>query len=395
MKIKTVCEITGLTSRAIRVYIDEKLIDPRFSENYLGRRSFDFSEDDIIALKNIAVLRKYGFSIDDIRKILLDTQNSIEVIESVKCRTHDQLEEYSERLNALSCLEENKAYSFSELSEVLSRTETDAKTPIDSGTILKGIVRIFKSIAIFIAVWLPFALCLFSICLDLTTYAYPKLSVKFILLTVLTLIPSISFLALSKTNLNCKKTIKIIVLCFCIVSVPFSFIFPFGIVKRSETSDFRNYRKFDPDCLASRDDIFQELFPQWPNYFENVKNEHGEFETVYLDAKYYYQFFYGMDYTFDIYAEWPLNDEEFVTEVIRVKEVFEKRAPYVEITKGDYSCLIMYEVYNVTDKPFEKVTDNYTYYIFAYNEKTNTVRYIYCSSLENGVDQPYYLQLDW
>ena len=90
-----------------------------------------------------------------------------------------------------------------------------------------------------------------------------------------------------------------------------------------------------------------------------------------------------------------MNDEEFVTEVNRVKEVFEKRAPYVEITKGDYSCLIMYEVDNVTDKPFEKVTDNYTYYIFAYNEKTNTVRYIYCSSLENGVDQPYYLQLDW
>ena len=75
MKIKTVSEITGLTSRAIRVYIDEQLIAPKFTENYLGRRAFDFSEQDVAALQSIATLRKYGFSIDEIRNILLDAQN--------------------------------------------------------------------------------------------------------------------------------------------------------------------------------------------------------------------------------------------------------------------------------------------------------------------------------
>ena len=59
--------------------------------------------------------------------------------------------------------------------------------------------------------------------------------------------------------------------------------------------------------------------------------------------------------------------------------------------KGDYSCLILY---NGTE-PFERVTNSYTYLIFAYNEYTNTVRYICCDSLENGADQPYYLQLEW
>ena len=39
--------------------------------------------------------------------------------------------------------------------------------------------------------------------------------------------------------------------------------------------------------------------------------------------------------------------------------------------------------------------ENYYYYIFAHNDKTKNVRYICCTSLENGVDQPYYLQLDW
>ena len=136
----------------------------------------------------------------------------------------------------------------------------------------------------------------------------------------------------------------------------------------------------------------------WPHYFENVKNEDGEWEAIYLDAKYYYRFFYGMDYTYDIYAEWPLEADKFGEEVQRVKGVFGKAIadnPYgykfVEIEKGEYTCLILYS----GDEPFQKATNNYQYLIFAYSETTYSVRYIYCDSLENGVDQPYYLQLDW
>ena len=111
-----------------------------------------------------------------------------------------------------------------------------------------------------------------------------------------------------------------------------------------------------------------------------------------------------MDYTYDIYAEWPLEKEEFDKEVARVKSVFEEHAPkktdsfsrYTTIQKGDYTCLINYSCYNPKDEPFEPATDSYTYYIFAYNEKDLKVRYIYCDSLENGGDdQPYYLELDW
>ena len=69
MKIKDVCDLTGLTSRTIRVYIDECLIKPEYTENYLGRRAFNFSENDIATLKNIAILRKFGFSIPEILKI--------------------------------------------------------------------------------------------------------------------------------------------------------------------------------------------------------------------------------------------------------------------------------------------------------------------------------------
>ena len=72
MKMKAVCEATGLTDRTVRYYIDENLISPLYTENYLGRKTFDFSDADIQQLKDIAVLRKFGFSIGEIRQFPMD-----------------------------------------------------------------------------------------------------------------------------------------------------------------------------------------------------------------------------------------------------------------------------------------------------------------------------------
>ena len=396
MKIKAVCELTGLTARTVRVYIDEKLIAPKFTENYLGRRSFEFSQSDIAALQNIATLRKYGFSIDEIRNILLDSQTSIAIIENVKQRTQIQADEYRERLKALSRVESLKAYSVEELSEILLQGEAEIQFPVELPKL--NVKRIVKSAVIFLIVWLPFVLVIGGIINDITTYAYPKINIANVILTLLTLIPSISILVITKLKPNIKRTVKRIILCLCVVAIPFSLVMPYGIVTRSETTDFRYYRDFDPDCLATRNKVFNEVFPMWPHYFENVKNEDGEWEAIYLDAKYYYRFFYGMDYTYDIYAEWPLEADKFGEEVQRVKGVFGKAIAdntygykFVEIEKGEYTCLILYS----GDEPFQKATNNYQYLIFAYSETTNSVRYIYCDSLENGVDQPHYLQLDW
>ena len=396
MKIKAVCDLTGLTARTVRVYIDEQLIAPKFTENYLGRRSFEFSQSDIAALQNIATLRKYGFSIDEIRNILLDSQTSIAIIENVKQRTQIQADEYRERLKALARVEAQKAYSVEELSEILLQVKAELELPVESPK--RNVKRIVKSAVIFLIVWLPFVLVIGGIINDITTYAYPKINIANVILTLLTLIPSISILVITKLKPNIKRTVKRIILCLCVVAIPFSLVMPYGIVTRSETTDFRNYRDFDPDCLAPRNKVFNEVFPMWPHYFENVKNEDGEWEDVYLDAKYYYRFFYGMDYTYDIYAEWPLEADKLGEEVQRVKGVFEKAIAdktygykFVEIEKGEYTCLILYS----GDEAFQKATNNYQYLIFAYSETTKSVRYIYCDSLENGVDQPYYLQLDW
>lgn len=59
--------------------------------------------------------------------------------------------------------------------------------------------------------------------------------------------------------------------------------------------------------------------------------------------------------------------------------------------QGEFSCYILYD----GSEPFQAEPDSYDYIIFACNEEKNIVRYIYCYSLRNGIDQPYYLRLDW
>ena len=75
MKIKEVIEKTGLTDRAIRLYIDEGLTAPSIEESYSGRKKIEVSESDVERLKNVAILRKAGFSISDIKSIADDSEN--------------------------------------------------------------------------------------------------------------------------------------------------------------------------------------------------------------------------------------------------------------------------------------------------------------------------------
>lgn len=163
------------------------------------------------------------------------------------------------------------------------------------------------------------------------------------------------------------------------ITAPFSY---------SETDDMHNYLQLDPICFANRDVNLHKLFPSMPalsayepDYYSPWTG-HKTADT----AHYYYRFIEFIDYTYDVYAEWTLPDDQFEKEVDRVRSEFED----YDIRKwGDYTCLFI--------DGYKKVPpeDNYYYVIFAYNQTNNTVRYIYANSLENGADQPYFLQLDW
>lgn len=68
MKLKELASATDISERTIRYYISDGVFVPeKFSESYTGRKSYDYTENDVKRLKQIALLRKYDFSIKDIK----------------------------------------------------------------------------------------------------------------------------------------------------------------------------------------------------------------------------------------------------------------------------------------------------------------------------------------
>ena len=396
MKIKAVCAQTGLTDRTIRYYIEQGLIAPAYEENYTGRRTYDFLERDIAQLQDIAILRKFDFTIEEIHSILNDAQASRTVIAAVRERTETTAQQCREKLAALEQIDTGKTYTLPELAQELSRTSQTLPVPNENGPF--GFWKALGSAVIGAIVWVPLVLSIVAMMDDIRCYRYPVFEPAAIGLTLLALLPSAAVLATAKIKFRRRKLIRGVLLGLCVLSIPISVFFTYGIIGRSVTTDFRHYRDLDADCLANRNVVFQELFPDWPRYFENVRQEDGSWEAVYLDAEYYYHFYQGLDHTYDIFAQWPLEEEEYRQEIQRVRDLFneavEKKTyaySFVEVRKGGYDCLILYR----GDEPFTPVDNSYDYLIFAYNDALQTVRYICCDSLEDGADQPYYLSLEW
>lgn len=68
MKMKKACEATKLTERAIRLYLSKNLITPQQVNGII-----DFSAEDIQHLQDIAVLRQFDFTIEQIAGMISDT----------------------------------------------------------------------------------------------------------------------------------------------------------------------------------------------------------------------------------------------------------------------------------------------------------------------------------
>ena len=120
MKIKAVCEQTGLTDRTIRYYIEEGLISPFYTENYLGRKNFDFSEADVAMLKDIAILRKFGFSIAEIKQLSQHPEEAVSIIQRLQARKQQDVDDELSMLSVLKQLDAEKTHTISELSDALA-----------------------------------------------------------------------------------------------------------------------------------------------------------------------------------------------------------------------------------------------------------------------------------
>lgn len=69
MRMKEVCQATGLTERAVRLYVQEGLIIPEVRPGLHGQ-SYHFTDANLARLRDIAALREAGFGLAEIREML-------------------------------------------------------------------------------------------------------------------------------------------------------------------------------------------------------------------------------------------------------------------------------------------------------------------------------------
>lgn len=99
MKMKEVCMATGLTERAVRFYVQEQLVAPQ-SQRRGGRTWLNFSEADVERLKAISILRKAGFTVEEIRSMILDFQkNAPAAAFALRRRLREGIETYERLLH--------------------------------------------------------------------------------------------------------------------------------------------------------------------------------------------------------------------------------------------------------------------------------------------------------
>ena len=235
MKIKSVCEKTGLTDRTVRYYIEEGLISPEYTENYLGRKKFEFSDENIAELNNISTLRAFGFSIEEIKKLASDPEISQQIIQKAKERADQNLVDEQKKIRTFSSLDGEKEYTVDELAKTLSFLEKvgasneNVKVNID-----KKIIRVLKAASIFVIVWLPIIISVVMLAFSISRVKNPVFNLPAAILTAVAVLPSLFIFVFSKIKASRKNLIRNIFIIVCTLCIPLSFFFSKEIITDCE-----------------------------------------------------------------------------------------------------------------------------------------------------------------
>ena len=412
MKIKAVCEETGLTDRAVRYYIDEGLIKPEFTENYVGRRSYDFSFEDISLLSDISTLRKFGFTVAEVKDIILDPRSSVSVIQKVRERKYYDIQNNAAAITALENMDFTKPYTVPQLAAELENFTRFAPLPaeddrLSNRTVVRLIVYIIAGIFGSLLL-IPFLILFFWSIDVLNIHEYPSFNKSLFCLALLLITSPLTAVILFKLIVRKRSVIGglrnavYVLTYFCVIAGILVFVV-LSVGSVSETNDMKNYLEFGKDEWAEYDYVkytyVLELFPDVPFEKENAS-----------DPKYHYLYVEGFKGggTFEMFAEWTLDEETFDAEVERIRSGFAQREGVCILDKGGYTVisetkdLFRFEILNfeIDENGFPEDYDNNSpCNFFAYNEKTGSVRYYYVGrdlcDIGTYFDKPYYAGLEW
>lgn len=409
MKIKEVIAATGLTDRAIRLYIEHGLVTPENQKTYTGRNNYDFTQTDIDRLEQIALLRKAEFSLEQIKSLMLGGDPARTVLREYLTVKQESVSIGHKIVEALKDFSEQEPVTAEIVCRKIKESIENAPLPASdrkatkSERIEKWLIR---SIAmVFLAFW-----GLFGIGVWLTyreDFVFPRyyrnpvnyIGTAYILIPILA---SIVVLVLyRKYALLPEKRKK----CRWIAGIAFATAFficiqPIGMASimlmppiYSETDDPENYLSMGTYAKIYGDDIYK-LFPA--NIPRSAIAEDSSWypPDTFLDTtKYYYYFQKVVDPSFQIYAEWILPEDEFTEELNRIRNYYPEGVKQ-QVQLGEWTCLSFTD--DTLDFQAAKEKIDYYYLIFAYNEKTGGVRYIASYSMDCGREEdPYFLTLEW
>ena len=133
MKIGEVAKRTGLTEKAIRVYVDNGLVTPNV-EQTTHRNSYDFTEANVRELERIGIFRKAGFSIFEISVIQREPERLPELIRSKRESLEIEVE-FRERVQeVLNRLDTEEMGNPNKLAEALRPAVEERKLTTDKGS---------------------------------------------------------------------------------------------------------------------------------------------------------------------------------------------------------------------------------------------------------------------
>ncbi len=402
MKIKEVIEKTELTDRAIRLYIDEGLVKPNIEESYSGRKIIDFSDDDVKRLNNVALLRKAGFSIADIKSIIQNKETAKDIIETFIQQTEQNILHNTQVVEKLKSISFDEEISLETICNSLSETVKETSVPkedLKPTPTSEAIRKICLGFGIF---GMVVSLCAMVAFVILCKFCFIQLDLKnFLLLSwpsIITL--SLMFiLALTITLLNRKRQpvkrkrkTKVLTSSFLfLLMIPLGFcsfiLCLFALFfNQSLTYDINDYLVLDSwideDYGTEIDAVFPDEVPH-----SAIENPDRYFDKgIPLTTKYYYKHTYVLDPDFDLIAEWILPKEEYE---LAKKEI----TASVKHTEKRGNWVLNY--YADTQEPEDWDDAHYWFLIFAYNDSTRQVRYIAAYAIDSFPEGPYYLSLDW
>ena len=416
MKIKQVMAKTGLTDRAIRLYIENELVKPECDENYNGRKSIEFSQTDVENLKNIALLRKADFSIQEIKDLQMGGETAQNTIKEYINRTNEKIKFNSEIIEKIGTLADEENITIEIICEKLSSNLANEQVPAEDMELSPKEQKeknVFTAISVTGMVLAGITILLLQFVVASLDYNFPKYPempaddilswvlmfvIKYFFIFQFALCLTIFILYKVKRKIgkkkDKKKVVAIILAVFWAISlVATPFIFMFNVIAmESCTENPRDYlytegsfiRYYDKE--EKFDPLFPDTVPTIPNWEETFLGEKYHDTT-----KYYYKYAEGWDgFSEDVFAEWVLTEEELQQEKERVLNL---EGVVREEAVGDWTRI--YFTDEVNKRPSTEHCEYYCFLFFAYNDKTNTVRYVFAEGEEEYTYTPYFTDVDW